>query len=79
LGALGSELALTGETCTVAGVLPSSSAFRSTPRVLYDVSPGEPTAWIIGVAVLLPVAAVAALLPGRRAVRVPPMQALRDG
>jgi predicted permease len=47
-------------------------------QVLYEVSPGEPTAWIIGFAVLLPVAAVAALLPGRRAVRVPPMQALRD-
>jgi hypothetical protein len=47
-------------------------------QVLYDVSPAEPTAWIIGFAVLLPVAALAALLPGRRAVRVPPMQALRD-
>ncbi|HEY3516139.1 MAG TPA: FtsX-like permease family protein, partial [Gammaproteobacteria bacterium] len=47
-------------------------------QVLYEVSPAEPTAWIIGFAVLLPVAAVAALLPGRRAVRVPPMQALRD-
>jgi putative ABC transport system permease protein len=47
-------------------------------QVLYEVSPAEPAAWIIGFAVLLPVAAVAALLPGRRAVRVPPMQALRD-
>jgi predicted permease len=45
---------------------------------LYGVSPAEPTAWIIGLAALLFVGAAAAFLPGRRAVRVPPMQALRD-
>jgi predicted permease len=47
-------------------------------RVLYEVSPAQPTAWIIALAILLFVAAVAALLPSRNAVRVPPMQALRD-
>ena len=47
-------------------------------RVLYEVSPAQPTAWIIALVILLFVAAVAALLPSRNAVRVPPMQALRD-
>jgi ABC-type antimicrobial peptide transport system permease subunit len=40
--------------------------------------PGEPKAWIIGLATLLLVAVIAAFLPGRNAVRVAPMQALRD-
>jgi ABC-type antimicrobial peptide transport system permease subunit len=47
-------------------------------QVLYQVSPTEPTAWLIAFVALLLVAAVAAFLPGRHAVRVPPMQALRD-
>jgi ABC-type antimicrobial peptide transport system permease subunit len=47
-------------------------------QVFYQVSPAEPTAWLIALAVLLLVAAIAAFLPSRSAVRVPPMQALRD-
>jgi predicted permease len=47
-------------------------------RVLYEVSPAEPTAWLIALVALLLVAAIAAFLPSRSAVRVPPMQALRD-
>jgi putative ABC transport system permease protein len=50
---------------------------RRLSRVLYEVSPAQPTAWIIALVILLFVAAVAALLPSRNAVRVPPMQALR--
>lgn len=47
-------------------------------QVLYQVSPAEPTAWAIALCVLLLVAAAAASLPSRNAVRVPPMQALRS-
>jgi ABC-type antimicrobial peptide transport system permease subunit len=47
-------------------------------QVLYEVSPIEPTAWIIALVTLLFVGAVAAFFPGRNAVRVSPMQALRD-
>jgi len=48
-------------------------------QVLYEVSPLEPVAWLIAFVVLLLVAGVAAFLPSRNAVRVQPMQALRDG
>ena len=47
-------------------------------RVLYEVSPAQPTPWLVALAILLFVAAVAAFLPSRNAVRVPPMQALRN-
>jgi predicted permease len=47
-------------------------------QVFYRVSPAEPTAWLVALVVLLLVAAIAAFLPSRSAVRVPPMQALRD-
>jgi putative ABC transport system permease protein len=47
-------------------------------RVLYEVSLAEPTAWAIALVTLLLVASLAAFLPGRKAVQVPPMQALRD-
>ena len=47
-------------------------------KVLYEVSPVQPTPWLVALVVLLFVAAVAAFLPSRNAVRVPPMQALRD-
>jgi predicted lysophospholipase L1 biosynthesis ABC-type transport system permease subunit len=47
-------------------------------QILYEVSPTEPAAWTIAFVALLLVAAVAAFLPGRHAIRVPPMQALRD-
>ncbi len=47
-------------------------------EILYEVSPLEPKAWIITFSVLLLVAVVAAAVPGRNAVLVSPMQALRD-
>ena len=47
-------------------------------QVLYGVSPTEPMAWAIGLVTLLFVGAAAAFLPSRNAVRVAPMQALRD-
>jgi len=47
-------------------------------EMLYTVTPGEPRAWVFAVAALLGIALIASLLPALRAVRVPPMQALRD-
>jgi len=61
-----------------AGVPLSLFLGRRLSQVLYEVSPTDPTAWVIAVATLLFIAAVAAFLPSRNAVRVPPMQALRD-
>jgi predicted permease len=46
-------------------------------EILYSVSPGDPRAWGSAIAALLAVAAVAAALPGRRAMRVEPIEALR--
>ena len=61
-----------------AGVPLSLFLGRRLSQVLYEVSPTEPRAWIIALATLLLIAAVAAFLPSRKAVHVPPMQALRD-
>ena len=47
-------------------------------QVLYEVSPMAPMAWLIAFVGLLLVAAVATFLPSRNAVRLPPMQALRE-
>lgn len=45
--------------------------------VLYEVLPWDPRAWLLAVLVLAMIGAAAALLPGRRALRVAPMVALR--
>jgi ABC-type antimicrobial peptide transport system permease subunit len=42
------------------------------------VSTAQPTPWLVALVILLLVAAIAAFLPSRNAVRVPPMQALRN-
>jgi len=47
-------------------------------EILYSVTPGQPRAWALAFAALLAVALLASVLPARRAVRVPPMQALRE-
>jgi putative ABC transport system permease protein len=51
---------------------------RGLGGILYAVTPADPRAWAFAFAALFAVAVVAAFLPGRRAVRVPPMHALRD-
>lgn len=51
---------------------------RRLSEILYTVTPAEPRAWVLAFAALLAIAALASFLPGRRAVRVAPMEALRD-
>lgn len=63
----------------LAAGIPLAALFgRRLESILYSVAATNPRAWIIAFAALFAVALVAALLPGRRAVRVPPMEALRD-
>jgi putative ABC transport system permease protein len=47
-------------------------------QVLYQVSPLDARVWACAALVLLSVAFCAAAVPGRRATRIPPMEALRD-
>jgi putative ABC transport system permease protein len=47
-------------------------------QVLYQVSPLDARVWVSAAVVLLAVAFCAAAVPGRRATRIPPMEALRD-
>ncbi len=61
-----------------AGIPLAAVLSRRLESILYTVAATDPRAWIIAFAALFAVAFVAALLPGRRAVRVPPMEALRD-
>lgn len=51
-------------------------AARAVASLLYNVFPGDPRAYIAGMALLLVVAAVAAILPAYRASRIEPMTAL---
>jgi ABC-type antimicrobial peptide transport system permease subunit len=50
---------------------------RQLQAVLYEVLPWDPRAWLVAILVLAVVGIAAALLPGRRALRVAPMVALR--
>jgi ABC-type antimicrobial peptide transport system permease subunit len=45
--------------------------------MLYQISPFDPTAFALAIAILLLVSAGAALVPARRAASVDPMRALR--
>ena len=58
----------------VAGTAALSHALR---RVLFGVSNLDPAGYMVGIGVLIVITMVAALLPGRRALRVDPMRALR--
>ena len=62
----------------VAGVPLALLLGRRLSQVLYEVSTAQPTPWLVALVILLLVAAIAAFLPSRNAVRVPPMQALRN-
>jgi len=69
-------LALAGAGIAVGAVL-AGAASQALEAVLYGVSPLDPTAWATAVGALLAAAAVANLIPARRAMRVDPMRALR--
>ncbi len=59
--------------------IPLAALFgRRLESILYTVAATDPRAWITAFAALFVVALVAAVVPGRRAVRVQPMEALRD-
>jgi len=59
------------------GVLGALGAARALVSLLYDVSPADPATLIGGTSVLLVVAALACVIPARRATRVDPIVALR--
>jgi predicted permease len=59
------------------GAVMAGAASLALEAVLYGVSPLDPTAWAAAIGALLTAAAVANLIPARRAMRVDPMRALR--
>ena len=68
-------LAGVGVVLGMAGVMPVR---RFTASLLYGVTPNDPLPLVLGGSVLLLVAALAALGPARRAMRVSPMDSLRS-
>jgi len=61
----------------VVGIVAAFAIMRAMSSLLYGVSATQPLAFVAVAAVLLAVAALAALLPARRAAGVDPMIALR--
>jgi putative ABC transport system permease protein len=61
---------------TVIGLPLAFAASRSMQALLFGVGAADPTSFVLGAAVLLAVAAVAAYLPAYRASRIEPMVAL---
>jgi ABC-type antimicrobial peptide transport system permease subunit len=59
------------------GVILSLAAGKLIASLLYGVSPRDPVALVLVVAVLLVTGALAALMPAWRAARVDPVGALR--
>jgi predicted permease len=73
---IGQALGLTAVGMLVGGVA-AAAATRALRSFLFGVAPGDPAAYVMGVAVLVAVTCMAALLPALRAMRVDPMTALR--
>jgi predicted permease len=69
-------LLLTGAGLAI-GLPVALAAARLAKSRLYGVSASDPVSFVVGVVVLLGVAALAAWIPARRAARVDPMLALR--
>jgi putative ABC transport system permease protein len=72
----GMKLALAGVVLGVAGALALS---RLVETMLYGVTPFDPASYTATALVLLAVAALACYVPARRAMRVDPIVALRQG
>ena len=60
-----------------AGIPLTLLAVRPLKTMLYEISPFDPTAFVLAIAVLVLVSAGAALMPARRAASVDPIRALR--
>jgi predicted permease len=61
----------------VVGLSAAFVATRWVRSVLYETQPGDPLAITVSVALLLAVAALAAIIPARKAASIDPMRALR--
>jgi ABC-type antimicrobial peptide transport system permease subunit len=61
----------------VIGVAAAAGLTRLMRTLLFEVEPGDPLTFAVGVFVLLAVSVAAGLVPGRRAARVDPIVALR--
>jgi putative ABC transport system permease protein len=70
----GLRLALMG---VVPGVAGAYLAGRGMSALLFGVSPGDPLTFAAGVGLVLVMTIAGSMVPARRAVRVPPMSALR--
>jgi predicted permease len=68
------KLTVAGAAVGLAGTVATSRLFQS---LLFEVSPIDPLAFVLAVALLIGVAALAAYVPARRATRIDPVQALR--
>ena len=72
----GLGIAAAGVLLGIAGAVAMSGLFAS---LVYGVSPMDPTTMVVGSALFLAVAALAALIPAQRAARTPPAVALQSG
>ena len=61
----------------VVGTLLAAAAASALRGLLYGITPFDPIAWTLAIAAMIAAAAVANLVPARRAMRVDPMTALR--
>jgi ABC-type antimicrobial peptide transport system permease subunit len=60
----------------MAGLVATAALSQVLRRVLFGVSNLDPAGYLGGIVVLIGITVVAALFPGRRALRVDPMRAL---
>jgi putative ABC transport system permease protein len=77
LGAVVRRVARIAAVGLLTGIVASLGLTRLIRGLLFDVEPTDPRAYAVAGFILLAVAAIAALLPARRASRVDPVTVLR--